>query len=333
MHSTMTVAPTAAELAEVKKVMFQSLENATAQGAPKLVQASWQQLLSAYLERNPTPADVVQRLWLDNGKNPGLIHDHFAFRTFGVPQLGISSLGSILTEYGYVQQNYLTFPSKKLLATWYAPPRQFYNTLPRIFVSELQVEKLSAASQEVIQKYVRSLPTQLTAQQVWTAVLTGTLPWDQPTVDDYELLLKESEYAAWTLVNGYALNHTTMSVHRLNGFTGDIREFAAALQAAGFRMNDEGGVIKVSPDGALLQCSTVADVGDFTFAGGVTRKVARSYLEFAERKPLPEFAHLPAASLTEEQRRDGFEAANADKIFHSTTLAGHPAAAAAARPA
>lgn len=29
--------------------------------------------------------------------------------------------------------------------------------------------------------------------------------------------LQESEYAAWTLVNGYSLNHAAVSVHRLQG--------------------------------------------------------------------------------------------------------------------
>lgn len=31
-------------------------------------------------------------------------------------------------------------------------------------------------------------------------------------------LLQESEYAAWTLVNGYSLNHAAVSVHRLQDF-------------------------------------------------------------------------------------------------------------------
>jgi hypothetical protein len=44
-------------------------------------------------------------------------------------------------------------------------------------------------------------------------------------------------------------------------------------------------------------------------------------MEFVERRPLPEFAALPEAELSEVQRRDGFEAASADNIFASTTLA------------
>jgi hypothetical protein len=38
-----------------------------------------------------------------------------------VPGLGIGSIGASLARHGYRQQEYLTFPSKKLLATWWAP--------------------------------------------------------------------------------------------------------------------------------------------------------------------------------------------------------------------
>jgi hypothetical protein len=45
-------------------------------------------------------------------------------------------------------------------------------------------------------------------------------------------------------------------------------------------------------------------------------------MEFVERKPLPQHAHLAAAGqLQEVHRRDGFEAASAKGIFASTTLA------------
>jgi hypothetical protein len=55
-----------------------------------------------------------------------------------------------------------------------------------------------------------------------------------------------------------------------------------------------------------------------TFADGDVHMISGSYVEFAERRPLPEFAHLPAHELRREHRREGFEAGNADKIFEST---------------
>lgn len=47
------------------------------------------------------------------------------------------------------------------------------------------------------------------------------------------------------LVNGYALNHTALSVHSIAGRSGDIYAFADELVAKGFRMNEAGGIMKV----------------------------------------------------------------------------------------
>lgn len=47
-------------------------------------------------------------------------------------------------------------------------------------------------------------------------------------------------------MNGYALNHTALSVHRIAGGPGDIYAFASDLASKGFKMNDEGGLVKVS---------------------------------------------------------------------------------------
>ena len=54
-------------------------------------------------------------------------------------------------------------------------------------------------------------------------------------------------------------------------------------------------VWQVSPDRGLRQSSTVADSMCYRFSSdkSVERFIAGSYLEFAERLPLPEFSHLP----------------------------------------
>ena len=64
---------------------------------------------------------------------------------------------------------------------------------------------------------------------------------------------------------------------------------------------------QVSPDGGLLQSSTVAVRISYCFAGGETQLVPGSYVEWAERQVLPEFASLPAEEVREWHRRDGFE--------------------------
>ena len=49
-----------------------------------------------------------------------------------------------------------------------------------------------------------------------------------------------------------------------------------------------------------------------------TAEIAGSYVEFAERLPLPQYTKLPKEKLTNSHRREGFETGNADKIFEST---------------
>lgn len=54
----------------------------------------------------------------------------------------------------------------------------------------------------------------------------------------------------------------------------------------------------MSPDGLLLQSSTVADSISFKFSDGVTESVPCSYIEFAERLVLPEYKNLPDREVT-----------------------------------
>jgi hypothetical protein len=97
-----------------------------------------------------------------------------------------------------------------------------------------------------------------------------------------------------------------------------IPDFNRFLEARGFELNDAGGKVETSADGLLRQSSTVAEMIEATFAGGDTTRISGSYVEFAERLPLPEYEHLPKSELTRDMRREGFEAGNADKIFEST---------------
>uniref|UniRef100_A0A803MBH6 2-oxoadipate dioxygenase/decarboxylase n=1 Tax=Chenopodium quinoa TaxID=63459 RepID=A0A803MBH6_CHEQI len=76
----------------------------------------------------------------------------------------------------------------------------------------------------------------------------------------------------------------------------------------------------VSPDGFLLQSSTVADSVPFEFSDGTKESVPCSYIEFAERLVLPQYKNLPDEEVKEFHRRDGFEVGNADKIFESTSM-------------
>jgi len=249
-----------------------------------------------------------------------IVNDHIAFRTLGVPHLGIQSFEKIFLHHGYQKRDYYYFEGKKLNAYWYAPPTEEY---PRIFMSELVVDKLSEEVQQIIHKYtdpitadpVNSLDLD-NGQQIGEFFHQSL--WPLPTKEDYVKLLEESEYAAWVIYNRYYLNHYTISVHALKDGYNTLEEFDAFVEALDIKLNNSGGVIKISGDKLLKQSSTVAEMQEATFADGQTMSIAGSYVEFAERLVLPQYANLPAGEIKTVHRRDGFETNNADKIFEST---------------
>ena len=283
-------------------------------------------LMRRYADRVPDVKNILYALQQQGViSSPDQIeNDHIAFRTMGVPNLGLASFEKVFLHYGYERRDPYDFAEKKLNAYWYAPPAdRAADNLPRIFASELRVYELSDEAQRIIHQYtntVTSDPVDALDLNDGTAVdafLHQPL-WKTPTLADYQTLLAESEYAAWVIYNRYYLNHFTISVHNLPDAYNTIDEFVSFLEQRGFKLNSAGGVIKVSPDGGLRQASTVAQMVDAKFAGGDTHRIAGSYVEFAERRILPEFANLPADQITRQHRRDGFEASNADKIFEST---------------
>jgi hypothetical protein len=181
----------------------------------------------------------------------------------------------------------------------------------------------------------------------------GGVPWREKklSLDEYETVSRASEYAAWTLINGHALNHVAVPVHRLfvdgvanqkeTDEAGSLRRrFAsletclAFLQAPPFSLplsNAGGGEVKVSPDGGLRQASTVADDVEFEFcssfgangdeADAKTKTkslVPASYVEFVDRLPTENSGGQNGHHVPERLLRDGFETANADAIFEST---------------
>jgi hypothetical protein len=254
-------------------------------------------------------------------------NDHIAFRTMGVPRLGIASLEKVFLHYGYKRRDRYEFPAKKVWAHWYAPPRDRF---PRVFISELRVAELSPEACAIVHRYtdvVQADPVEAVDLDDSAAVvrfLHAPL-WPTPTWEDYRRLLAESEFAAWVIYNRYYLNHFTVAVHSLPPGFATVEAFNQFLEANGFTLNDAGGRAKVSADGKLLQSSTVAALVDAAFSdgrGGTERhRIAGSYVEFAERRVLDEFAHLPAGQVGRAHRREGFEAASADRIFESTYTA------------
>ena len=281
-------------------------------------------LMTRYQDRVPDVAGIFQAMIKEKIiTDPSEIeNDHIAFRTMGVKFLGIQSLEKIFLHYGYTRRDHYYFPEKKLDAYWYAPAS---TKDPRIFISELRVNDLSPKTRSIIKSYtdeVKSDPSNdldLNNALAVDEFLHSGL-WRLPTWEDYSTLADESEYAAWTIYNRYYLNHFTISVHNLKPGYNTIFDFNIFLEKYGFVLNDSSGKIKESPDGGLLQSSTVAHMINAPFANGEQHRIPGSYVEFAERRVRPEFTHLQPSEIKREHRREGFEAANADKIFESTYL-------------
>ena len=281
-------------------------------------------LFKTYFERVPDVKKItnamIKKGWVSSQED--IINDHVAFRTLGVKNLGIASFEKIFLAHGYQKKEFYSFEAKKLNAYWYAPPNE---NQPRIFISELRVEELSKEAQDIIYKYTENITTDpvdlldLNTPKQVVEFFEKPL-WKLPTLSDYNTLLNESEYAAWALYNRYYLNHYTISVHELPNGYDRLEKFNEFLVALGIKLNDAGGVIKTSKDGLLLQSSSVAEMITARFEGNDSQEIAGSYVEFAERKILSEFSGLDPKLISSKHRRDGFETANADKIFESTFI-------------
>ena len=277
-------------------------------------------IFQPYLERVPDVKKITQAL-IDKkviDKQEDILNDHIAFRTLKVPYLGIKSLEKVFLHYNYTKKDSYYFKEKKLDAYWYAPPSLSY---PRVFISELRVKDLSIKAQKIIKKYTHSITSDpLDALDIndpkKVVQFFHTPLWNLPTYEDYKTLLDESEYAAWVIYNRYYLNHYTISIHELPHGYDNIENFNTFLKNIDVQLNTAGGEIKKSADGLLLQSSSVAEKLKVSFACRKQAEISGSYVEFAQRKVLSQYADLPKIEL--HHRRDGFETANADKIFEST---------------
>lgn len=229
-----------------------------------------------------------------------VLNDHVAFRTLALEPISLEKLEPHILALGYQRFEPYEFPAKKLKAFGYLPPE---SDLPRIFLSELLVDQLSPASQEILQKCA----AQVDASRVDSRdVLWAGRLWDPISPEQYETLVAESEYAAWLATIGIRPNHFTISVNGLEKHT-EVEDVLQVVESLGLAVNDSGGRVKGSPAVLLEQGSTMADQLPMPFADGSERAVPTCYYEFAKRYP-----------DAEGNLFQGFVAASADKIFEST---------------
>lgn len=259
-----------------------------------LMQTMW----TDYIKMNPQ-ADKIHSLFYQNGEN--IVNDHIALRTFKHPKLGLDSLAKHFIKYGYkmAPQEYF-FTEKKLYARHYEHPEG----LPKIFISELELEKVSPFVRETINHCIEQIPSAATETEDF--VFSGK-HW-VTSYQTYQKLAAESEYASWVYAYGFRPNHFTVSINHLKHFR-DIQRLNDFLKASGFKLNSSGGEIKGTPAELLEQSSTMAAEVQVQFGDGIY-SIPGCYYEFAKRYP-----------TTNGLLYQGFIAKSADKIFESTNRA------------
>lgn len=257
----------------------------------------FQHLWEQYIAVTPQAQRIHDAVAACNGK---VRNDHVAFRTFRYAPLDIHHLQPILGDLGYRPFDRYVFRQKKLEAAAYmhADPAH-----PKIFLSELLIDQLSARARDIIVTTLTNTP--LDAPRDPGFFFQGT-PWPMITSKDYFCLLDESEYAAWLLVMGYRANHFTIDVNTLSRAP-SLDAVIETVRSLGYAMNESGGLIKGSASLGLQQAATLADEMQVTFADGITTRVKTCFYEFALRY-----------SLGEEGLFQGFVEQNADRIFEST---------------
>ncbi len=249
-----------------------------------------------YCAMNPQ-AQQIHAAFINKGDT--VHNDHIALRTFNHPKLGIKALAQHFIKYGYSECGEYFFNEKKLYAKHYENKKN--PIMPKIFISELELEKMSPFVQEALNKVAEQIPSSKINEEKF---VYGGKTWEA-SFEIYNKLAIESEYASWVYAWGHRPNHFTVSVNELKSFTEltAVNEFITSL---GFKLNASGGVIKGTPLELLEQSSTMANTIGVQFKEG-THQIPACYYEFAKRY-----------KMANGEYYQGFIAKSADKIFEST---------------
>ena len=226
-----------------------------------------------YSELNPHIIKVLQLI--KNKETNKIINDHIALRTFNHKKINRHILSKYFVENGYKPIEDLFFTKKKLKATYYIHSDP---SLPRIFISELLLESFSDSLQQIINKKIEEIDTELISNPIF---LSSGIPWNPIDFETYKNIQKESDYASWVLAMGYIANHFTVSVTDCSYFK-NLNQLNNYLKENGFEINSSGGEIKGSEKQGLEQSSIMSKEILVDFSDG-SYNVPGCYYEFAYR--------------------------------------------------
>jgi hypothetical protein len=291
-----------------------------------LIERLWVQ----YAQRVPYTSNYIDLL---HEKNGNLAIDHVAFRTFnthtGEQPEGIRAIKHILNFLGYKPVSKYKFPKKRLNSAHFEHPDE---TLPKIFISQLEVNELPDWAQSMIDETVRNTRYLLSDRSLELLALLGDneylpveaadylvddlvqyfrRPWNIPTKDDVLKLNDVSQFGAWVLIHGNAVNHFAVLVNGQGVKQWpDLETTIDALVSAGIPMK-EG--IEGELGSKLRQTATLASKEEVDVKGenGFEKIVwTYAYLEFAERGYIDEDGNKKLFS--------GFLGPQANQLFDLT---------------
>ncbi|MBD2168327.1 DUF1338 domain-containing protein [Calothrix membranacea FACHB-236] len=264
-------------------------------------------------------------------------NDHIALRSLrlsldtptGKVNLGINYLEQIATALGYTAAGEYIFPETHLYARHYSHPQQAEFDLPKLFISELIVDELptkiaqyiyqtvSAIDDELIYSLPNSLKEdedeKIIAQQF---LKMFTRPWKTPQRSVVEAVNQVTQYGAWVLLHGYAVNHFTGYVNRQNTTKyPDIDATVQGLINLGVPMKAEieGNIACGLRQTATQAVTEMVTVLDDSNNAEIQIPWTYAYYEIAQRYPVE-------IEPGKHKLFDAFLGKNAQQLFEMTRL-------------
>ena len=311
------------------------------QTRPQIAQALWDTLWQTYRDRVPYARQYETMILEAEGT---VANDHIAFRTLGmgiegargVTRLGIAYLEPLIQWLGYEQAGEYHFPDRHLYARHYRHPQQDEFNLPKLFISELLVDELPPAIAAHIYNTVNtgrffsladwppyqrqtqsalSQPLELSRRELEALVEVFSRPWQPPRKQVVEAVNAVSQYGAWVLLHGYAVNHFTGFINCQNTSKyPDIASTVEGLKARGVPMKP---TLEGSFDSGLQQITTKAVtepvwvITEDGWPDEITWSYA--YYELAQR-------HLVTTPTGETTLFEGFIGPQAKHLFEMTKV-------------
>ncbi|MBD2100549.1 DUF1338 domain-containing protein [Leptolyngbya sp. FACHB-261] len=222
-------------------------------------------------------------------------NDHIAFRSLRLTangtNLGIPYLARIVEKLGYEVAGEYQFPDQHLYAQHFRHPEQDQLDLPKLFISELLVEELPENIADLIAQTVTTdacFPD-VASLELNQLARVFSRPWDAPRHSVIETVNSVSQYGAWVLLHGYAVNHFTGYVNRQN--TSRYPDIESTIAGLVERQVPMKAAIEGSYGSGLRQTATQAVKEQVTVRDDATGELIQipwtyAYYEIAERNSI-----------------------------------------------